>query len=225
MHVFMRDIYSQGLRYTGLLSEDYIDLTDENVKRTRDKTKGYLWPEGFNEKTEKRLRLRLTPRRFASQYLNQIVSVEDGGILDITTIRWIHQNQIEVLPNMVRIHDKADDKELPTEVRPILFVDPAASLNDTADYTVIGVGGVGPDGRLYILDVRMGRWLTSQTISKVFELVDKWMLRSVTVEAVGFQVALVNSLKEAIRNEGRRLGVVNYKLKGYMMMDQTALRA
>lgn len=155
---------------------------------------GYLWAERFNEQIEKRLRASLTARRFASQYLNEILADEDK-VLDYDRVQFIHPSDVE-LDSSTRNYaliKRGDEK--PRKVRLICVVDPAASCSIDADFTAIGVGGVDYDGNLYILDLRLGKWQIHQWVKVLYELLDKFNLDAVHIETVAFQLTLIQTVR------------------------------
>lgn len=191
LHLFNRNIYANG-----------VDSTD-----------GYLWPEGFDEKMEKKLRRRLPTKRFASQYLNTHL-VEDGATLGWHNVRFIPSSSVEMRPDgLVRILS-ADPMAPAVEIRPMLVLDPAASTKATADWTAMAVGGKASDGSLYIIDLAWGHWTPTETIDKLMELTSYWRLGSVTVESVGGFANMKYSIKEGFEKAGRMIHIVEYRPKG-----------
>ena len=182
-------------------------------KNGKNRDEGYLWPEGFNEKTERRLRRRLGSRRFASQYLNSIIADEDSK-LSWESVNFIHSGSIELRNGVVRIRMGTDPGVTPIEVQPMLIVDPAASLNEKADWSAIAVGGNDAKGNLYIFDLRYGHWTTTELGKNVVELIQKWRLRAITVETVGYQVSLKYSLQELFSKEKIQCVIREYRPKG-----------
>ncbi len=80
-------------------------------------------------------------------------------------------------------------------------VDPASSVSEKADNTVIFVMAMLPTGKIVILDVYADKIPPQQQIVKVFEYVRKYRPKQVTVETQGYQLALVSWLREKM-NDG-----------------------
>lgn len=184
---------------------------------------GYLWAERFSEAQEMRLRANMTPRRFASQYLNSILADEDK-VLRYENIQFVHPSDITI-DSTVRGYafiNKKDDKK-PRRIKLVCVIDPAAATHEAADYTALAVGGVDYDGNLYILDLKMGRWQIHQWVKVMFALLDKWALDVVHVETVAFQKTLIQTIR-GFFTEYRPIAVVEYKpgnVKKEVRIEQT----
>ena len=76
-------------------------------------------------------------------------------------------------------------------------VDLAASSKTSADYTVILVAGLAADGRLHVLDVRRERLEGPQIVPALHAATKRWRLDVIGVEAVAFQLALVQIARAA----------------------------
>lgn len=190
LHTFFRNIYANG----------------ENADD------GYLWPEGFDGPMERKLRRRLPTKRFASQYLNTHL-VEDDGALGFNSVRFIQSQAIQMQPNGV-VKVNVSEYQHPIEVRPIIVVDPAASTNLTADWTAIAVGGKGPNGEVFIFEIRYGHWTPSGLVTQLLELTEYWRQGSVTIEAVAGFANLRYTVTEGFIAAQRQVAVVDYKPRG-----------
>lgn len=190
LHFFSRNIYKNG-----------VNLTD-----------GYLWPEGFNEKTERRLRRNLPARRFATQYLNMHLSGEDA-LLGWEKVNHLAPYAVERDGYVVRVRPHGADGEV-VLLNPMLVVDPAASVNESADFTAMGVGATDQAGNLYLLDLVWGHFTPSQLVKHSIELMTKWSLNVMTVEGVGGFANLKYTLDEGFKTAGMRAAIREYRPKG-----------
>ena len=217
--------YYDGDYYGNLLSNleelQYRTFIRNVYKNGRDNTDGYLWDEKFNHKTVQKLRKRLTPRQFAAQYLNEIMTDEER-IFKQESIKWIHAERVKVSERKVYIRLTDEEQAQHStmygtlrthiELRPLLVIDPAISQSSSADYTVLAVGGYDTDGKFYLIDLRAGRWLPSETINKMWELVEKWQLAMVHVETGnGLGLSLVHAIKESFTRKKKALVVKEVK--------------
>lgn len=194
LHVFSRNIYKNG-------------FNDED---------GYLWPEGFTQKAERRLRRNLPARRFATQYLNRHLSGDDA-VLQWEKVRHLPPYAVERDGPVVRI--RADGPEGPvTLLTPMLVIDPAASVNDNADFTAIGVGGTDDKGSLFILDMLWGHYTPSELATKAIDMMQKWNLNVMTVEGVGGFANLKYILGEALVARKLKAAIREYRPKGDKQM-------
>ncbi len=103
-------------------------------------------------------------------------------------------------------HIKYYDK-LPPIVERHILIDLAISQKETADYTVIMCVGVTADKKIYVIEYVRDRLTPDQTIDEIFNMYERHKIhgnvRTVGIETVAFQKAMVYF----IRNEMRRRGV------------------
>jgi len=181
-----------------------------------DPSDGYLWPEKFNDRTVELLKIRQKPKRFASQYLNQIIA-EEEIIFRRTNLRWIDPSWLELGRGVINVrlpaHVTGDVLDRTVTVAPILFCDPAISQKKTADNTVIMLGGMDEERNLYMFDYRWGKMLPNTIVDNIFELANKYHLNSCWVEVVAFQKVLAFMIKQAA-NKYRPICVREFTPKG-----------
>lgn len=208
-----------GTRYA---KDDYYDYILQNLdslgyktfvrnvfKNGEDNSEGYTWGERFNDFVVDNIKRRMSPKRFASQYLNRIIAQEDQ-ILKLDAITVINPLWFEIENGKCRINfpDKGAK-----EVSLQLIVDPAVSQKKNADNTVIMVGGFDDERNLYALDVAWGKMLPEKLIAEIFRMVEKWKLPRVTIEVVAFQQVLVHMVRSAF-TRFRPIGVNEFRPKG-----------
>lgn len=202
------EILTHGTRYD---DNDYYSYLLENAKNLKykifkrniykngkDSSAGYIWSEKFTSEYVELLRARATPRRWASQYLNEIVAADDL-ILDYEKVRFFRSSDVEKKDNIVNLRIK--DEKAKRVVKPYLVVDVAGSTNKTADNTVITVGGVDENHDVFVLDTKIGKHTPSGIIDLIYEMCDKWNLSTVHIETVGVGVTLPYNLKERFRSK------------------------
>ena len=195
-------------------ADDPLHVFERNIYKNRvDATDGYLWPEGFDEKMEKKLRRRLPTKRFASQYLNTHL-VEDDATLGFHNVRFIPPQAIEVMPGGIVRVNVGDPKKPAKLVRPMLSLDPAASINKTADWSAIALGGKDDEGNVYIFDIRYGHWTPTETVEQLLDMTAYWHLAMITVEGVGGFANLKYTIREGFQRAGRVIHVNEYRPKG-----------
>jgi predicted phage terminase large subunit-like protein len=192
-NVFERNIYTNGL----------------------DNADGYIL-RNFTAKDEAELREELAeqPGVFDAQYLNKIMS-EELQTLSTSKFKW--------LPEAVLLEGRIGDyvyfnvggvSDSPDYVRPIISVDPAISLKSRADDTAIIVGGKSHNDKLVILEAHAGHFTPERTCDLIAELVKKWGVSTVHLEAVGFQVLLRKMVIKHLADAKLRCGVIDYMPKG-----------
>jgi len=96
---------------------------------------------------------------------------------------------------------KSGYKKIPVNV--FIGVDPARSLSETADNTVMFVIGVTPSKDYICLEIFGDRISPHQQVEKIFELASRYRPRHVEIESNGYQLALSEWCRTRMI-EGRR---------------------
>lgn len=184
-------------------------FTRNIYKNGVDEEDGYLWPEKFDKFAVERIRRRINnTRRFSSQYLNTIIAPEDA-IFAVDRVKWVHPKNVH--------HTPANEWELVRSgepvrrVRPMLFIDPAATTNATSDFTVLTVAGYSETKELIILDIDNGRYSPTEVCERLFVMCEKWHLNYVTVEMVGGFKLYEHVIREYMKRTGKLIGIRDYK--------------
>ena len=84
----------------------------------------------------------------------------------------------------------------------------AISEKEKADYTVIMVAGMCPDGFLHVVDVRSGRWDSESIIEELISVQKAWKPEVFTFETVHIEKAIGPFLEKRMRDSGEYLNVV-----------------
>ena len=153
---------------------------------------GYLWHEKYNDRIVQALQARLSPRRFASQYLNKVY--EKDHALFATEC-------ITILPNdAVYTHAGKLHCTLPSgrveQVQPIIAIDPAFSTGKSGDDCAVLVGFKLHDGTLVVAEHKLDRLTAAEVVATVQKFARKYGTQRVFSEQNGVGM-LVSSLFEA----------------------------
>jgi predicted phage terminase large subunit-like protein len=194
--VFYRNIYRNAQNWVKPCKTEDEYRQDRRKYKLGDASGGFLWEDKFDAEYMVRLKARLTAKRWASQYLNTIIAPEET-VLDPAKIKYFKSGLVEAKDGLVYI--KVPEEEAKRVIRPFLTVDPAVSQNTRADNTAIAVGGIDEEGDMFIIDMKVGRFLPNQTVDHVFSLLEKWSATKVVIEVVGFQQALVFQMRDQMR--------------------------
>lgn len=98
-----------------------------------------------------------------------------------------------------------------------ITVDPAFSdqaKNANADRSAIIVSGVAPDGNLYVLVARAGRWTPRALLENLHALIEQWNPSWVGIETGGQQYALIDMFREDQSRTGRYVPFRELKTHG-----------
>lgn len=113
---------------------------------------------------------------YQQEYLAQFIDVQ-GALVKREMLTYVNSN------------------ELPSDLRIGMGVDLAISQKETADYSSIVIVGYHKDsGRRYVLDVWRGRVGFHDVVSTIQSYSAKWKPSRINVEAVQYQVAVVQEL-------------------------------
>jgi predicted phage terminase large subunit-like protein len=97
------------------------------------------------------------------------------------------------------------------EMTKVLTIDPAISLEKTADFTAMVVTGIDTFGNIFVLDGIREKLTPSQLIDKVFQLSEIWHPNSVGIETAVYQKAIAYSLRDEQAKRHRYLPIVELK--------------
>lgn len=212
---YKHDYYGYLLENAGEIDvsvfERNIYVNGENDKN------GYIWGERFNDDVINNIQRRIKDyRRFASQYLNKVITAEEMVFI-WDDINWIRNGDIEQLPGTARILRPPyafDDEQKTVSVRPIIAIDPAGSDKNQADKTVVAVGGYDEDMNLYVLDYKAGNFNTKEILDAIFSLSKKWHTSRVYIETNGVGAYLPFIVNQAIKERRHSLLVIEHRAKG-----------
>lgn len=128
--------------------------------------------------------------KFTSQYLNQVMPEEDQ---DFKAAWW------------------REYTTLPQNVHTFMFIDPAISLLDGADYTATVVVHVDSDQNWYVQMADRRRITATDTVRHIFNLYQGLRPATIGVEDVAYQKALLHFLHEEMHRRGQVLPIKGVK--------------
>jgi len=201
--------------FTGKHDLDEYAVYKKNIyKNGVDSSDGMLWDERFSEPVIERIKKRMLKlpnglRRFASQYLNSIMT-DDEVVLDPTYLSYIHSVGI-ISKEDGTVDITVDNK--PVRVKLFCIIDPAISQRKTADNTAIVIGGADEYKNMYLVDLKFGKFSPNEVINNTYELVDKWHMNTVHIDSEKLGKALVYAFKQQFSTR-RVLSLREYKAEG-----------
>lgn len=123
---------------------------------------------------------------FANQYLGDIIPLEDQTFKK----EWFKYYE-----------------SLPKEAHTFVFIDPAISQADTADFTGVVVVAVDHQSNWYVLSAKRYKITPTQIINLIFEINKIFTPKIIGVEEVAYQKALLYFLDEEMRRRNTVLPV------------------
>ncbi|ASV43895.1 hypothetical protein [Cyanophage BHS3] len=198
-HLYEYDVFKRNIYANGVNDAD-----------------GYLWGERFTPRVVEQIKRRLMKlpnglRRFASQYLNSVMTDEEA-VLNPNAIQWINSSALRRTDTGV-VEINVSNSVTPVRIKPVLVVDPAISQRKQADNTVIAVGGVDADQNLYLLDIKVGHFTPNETVDRMYDLLDKWHLNTATIDNEKLGQALMHTIRSSFQRK-RVIALREYKAEG-----------
>ncbi len=143
------------------LLEDPTWLTRKYAAHGPDYT-DILWPEQFPVERLKALReayqAQGNPEGYAQEYLNEPIAIEEAFFNPDYFVDFDRDGNQTFLPNLEYF----------------AAADFAISEDEKADYTAIVVCGLSPEGILYVVDAKRGRWDAEQIIEELVSTQLAW---------------------------------------------------
>lgn len=145
-----------------------------------------LWPERYDAKYFQDIKLRLTeqgiPDVYSQEYLNYP--------LDESTA-FFRRNDFLEMPDFLLDEIHSGKRKL----NYYAAVDFAVSTAERSDYTVIAIAGIDANGKMYVMDIRRGRWDTLEIIEEMFAVQRKYDPQIFAVERGAIEKSIGPILK------------------------------
>jgi len=192
--------------YYGYLIENQEELDYEihsrNIyKNSENSEGGYLWHERYNDHSVAMLKTRLSPRRFASQYLNTVYE-KDVALFDLSTVELISDDNISTRGNQIFV--AVNQRQY--QINPIIAIDPAFSASKDSDDCAILVGAKLPDGRCVVLDATVERMEAAEVVKQVLRFSSKYKTLRAYFESNGVGMLVPELFKtDSAVSMGRRM--------------------
>lgn len=148
-----------------------------------------LWPEQWPK--ERLIARRQTyleqnnPEGYAQEYLNRPIAIENA---------FFNQDYFFDF-------ERSDGEWIKPNLEYYAAADFAISERERADYTAIVVCGMSPDGVLYVVDARRGRWDAEAIISELMAVQKMWNPRIFTFETAKIDKAIGPFLDREMRRQ------------------------
>lgn len=184
-----RIIREEGINFKQIWT--YINLpaiAEENDILSR-KPGEALWKKRFSIEKLEEIKKTIGNYWFSSLY-QQRPSTLEGGIFNIKHFRYFSEKD-----GVYILHSDTQQKYIKNKCHIYAVMDLAASVKETADYTVLIVFAVTEHFDILILDVFRERVEGAEHLKLVERTYHKWNPISIGIESVQYQIALVQSAK------------------------------
>lgn len=186
----MPNIRDQDTVITGL-SEKYLvegkPWASVRYRSHSDDFKEILWPEKFSKERLESIRQDYTQRGFPEVYAQEYLNYP----IDETTAFFKREDFLPI--------SKEDSNN---RLRYYAAIDFAISQKEKAHWTVIAVAGVDLQNKLYIVDIRRGRWDALEIVNEMFSVHERYQPDLFTTEAGTIEKSIGAFLKAEMYKRG-----------------------
>jgi predicted phage terminase large subunit-like protein len=151
----------------------------------------------------------LMPNRLTKEFLDNIKKTQGTYHFSCQYLNEPVSDETAVFKKEDFQHYKPEDIDIPLNI--FMSIDPAISVEKTADYSAIVVGGFDNSGNIYILDMFRERVESKDLMNQIFQMAEKWRPKMVGIETVAFQQVLIYNLNDEMRSRGVYLPVTGFK--------------
>jgi phage terminase large subunit-like protein len=173
----------------------------------------FLWPRqmrrdgkffGFDENILARKKAKyIDTTQFFAQYYNNPNDSSEARI-DVSKFQYYDRQFLSRTAGTWFYKDKP--------LNLVAAIDFAFSLSKKADYSCIAVIGIDPEGYIYVLDIdRFKEGKISGYFKHILDSHVKWDFRKLRAEVTVAQAAIVNELKDHIRQHGLSLSIEEHR--------------
>lgn len=155
-------------------------------KRAVNKDGSLFFPERLSEEFLAEARRTMGSYLFSNQYENRIIPDE----MKVFKKEWLRYYQ-----------------EVPSNTNTFVFIDPAISQANTADYTALVVIKVDAEQNWYVVVANRYKINPTQLIQMVFKTYDEYHPTAIGIEDVAFQKALVHFIGEEMKSRNKYIPV------------------
>lgn len=148
------------------------------------------FPDILPKEKLKELRKTLGSYKYANQYLNLTIPDDEQDFKKA----WL------------KFYDS-----IPQRTNTFIFIDPAISLEDSADYTATVVVKVDEERNWYLVYANRQRITATQTLDWIFKLYEKFKPNCIGIEDVAYQRSLLHFASEQMRERAQILPLKGIK--------------
>jgi len=178
-----------------------------------------IWESRWSvEKLEKRKQFYIdsgTPSKFYQEYMNQARSPDDQIFTEDDINKGFYEGDARYDEEYGSWYIKLEDGSRPY-INIFIGVDPASSIADRSDFSVVMVIGVTDEHDYYVIDYWRERVLPMECAEKVFSIAKQYEpIRRINIETITYQEMLRDYIQRRSKKEGVFLPGVEQGIKNY----------
>jgi len=163
-----------------------------------------------------------TPQKFYQEYMNQARSPDDAIFSEKNITDAFYDGVLRFDDDKGSWYIKDDDKN--TYVNIYIGIDPASSVLDRRDYSVIMVVGVSEEHDYYVIEYWRERVLPMDCAEQIFKICKRYNpVRRVNIETIAYQEMLRDFVMRESRKRGMFLPGIEKGIKGYTQKKKDRL--
>jgi len=163
-----------------------------------------------------------TPSKFYQEYMNQARSPDDQVFSEEDINESLYKGVCRWDEEKGSWYIKNDDGN--SYVNLYIGVDPASSISDHRDYSVIMVVGVTDEHDYYIVDYWKHRSLPMDCAEEIFKMYQKYTpVRRINIETIAYQEMLRDYVMRESKKRGLFLPGIEMGIKGYTQKKKDRL--
>ena len=178
-----------------------------------------IWPSRWPiTKLEERKQFYIdsgTPAKFYQEYMNQAKSPEDQIFSEEDINDGIYKGNVRFDEGYQSWYVQVD-KEDRKYINIYIGVDPASTLSNYSDFSVIMVIGVTSEYDYYVIEYWRNRVLPMECADKIFEIAKRYHpIRRINIETIAYQEMLRDYVMKKSKKEGLFLPGIEKGIKNY----------
>ena len=155
-----------------------------------------------------------TPSKFYQEYMNQARSPEDAVFSEDDITNAFYDGVLRWDEEKGSWYIKEDGKNIYVNI--YIGIDPASSVLDNRDYSVIMVVGVSEEHDYYVIEYWRKRALPMDCAEQIFKIAEKYSpIRRINIETIAYQEMLRDYVMRESKRRGMFLPGIEKGIKGY----------
>jgi predicted phage terminase large subunit-like protein len=163
-----------------------------------------------------------TPAKFYQEYMNQARSPDDAIFSETHITESLYKGSLRWDEEKGSWYIKSDEENVYVNI--YMGIDPASSVADRRDYSVIMVVGVSEEHDYYVIEYWRKRTLPMDCATQIFKIAKQYMpIRRINIETIAYQEMLRDYVMRESKRRGMFLPGIEQGIKGYTQKKKDRL--